>query len=285
MTISKNREGFTLVELLVVIAIIGTLIGLLLPAVQSAREAARRSACSNNAKQLGLAGLNHESVKKRFPAAGDRSGTSHSWVSYLLPFMEETNLYNAMSASTGKFLSGSGSLTAAQQTTILPQLLCPSFSLPRTGGINCYKSAGGLTAAADDTGLNLSGPIGRPTPFVSGTAGVGRGIGEIKDGTSKTFGYVETKASPSWWDGTLGTSSAGAYTATPTGTPPAYSGTSTLNGVVANILTNVESDHAQGFSIAGYMDGHVGIVPSDISTTMWPALFTRNGGEATGEQP
>ena len=100
----KNRrrslDAFTLVELLVVIAIIGVLIALLLPAIQAAREAARRTQCSNNLRQLGLAVLNYESSNGNLPAGGVTEGpccgtkSGINWAISILPFMEHQTLYD-----------------------------------------------------------------------------------------------------------------------------------------------------------------------------------------------
>jgi len=92
----RCRRAFTLVELLVVIAIIGILIALLLPAVQAAREAGRRSACSNNLRQLALAVHGYHDVHQALPpSATERAvGTNveqvgWSWLALITPYIEE----------------------------------------------------------------------------------------------------------------------------------------------------------------------------------------------------
>ena len=94
----QNCRGFTLVELLVVIAIIGILIALLLPAVQAAREAARRTQCTNNMAQLGLALQNYDAayetlppgvVNPEGPIRSAPQGYHMSWLVQLLPYIEQ----------------------------------------------------------------------------------------------------------------------------------------------------------------------------------------------------
>ena len=93
----RRHAAFTLVELLVVVAIIGILVALLLPAIQAAREAARRSQCTNNMKQLGVAFLNYEQAKKEFPMSIKKADPAtgkgvNNWAPFVLPYMEEGNL-------------------------------------------------------------------------------------------------------------------------------------------------------------------------------------------------
>ncbi len=122
------RNGFTLVELLVVIAIIGILVALLLPAIQAAREAARRSQCSNNLKQIGLAVLNFESTNKRFPAGSTTKGAAISgpywstWTIDILPFMEETALHDLWDPKI--VLENPGNRTIKQSRVV--SYLCPT---------------------------------------------------------------------------------------------------------------------------------------------------------------
>src|SRR5947209_819797 len=99
---ARGRSGFTLIELLVVIAIIAVLIALLLPAVQAAREAARRSQCTNNLKQIGLALHNYHSSTNSFPQGGSAATCcpgswavrtqwgSWSSLAMMLPYMEQS---------------------------------------------------------------------------------------------------------------------------------------------------------------------------------------------------
>jgi prepilin-type N-terminal cleavage/methylation domain-containing protein/prepilin-type processing-associated H-X9-DG protein len=127
-----QRRAFTLVELLVVIAIIGILVALLLPAIQAAREAARRSQCTNNLRQVGVAILNYENSYKELPwgssyARTDTTGMppipKGNWVIPVLPFLEENSL--ASRWDIHRFPNQTPNVELAN-TTIIRTLICPS---------------------------------------------------------------------------------------------------------------------------------------------------------------
>ena len=215
-------RGFTLIELLVVIAIIGVLIGLLLPAVQQAREAARRSQCTNNLKQLGLALLNYEAAFKTFPpgvmhshvprASGGPSSFGMNFNCMILPYTEESALYDRLnmvgrspgyvneSAGSSGFLNGREVLARG----IVPMFRCPSS--PQEPSISPYEHKShyaGVSGAYPDSLFQetriASTNDGSATPLYCGhvsgggilTTNVAFKIKDIPDGLSQTLMLVE----------------------------------------------------------------------------------------------
>lgn len=143
-TIRNQKSAFTLVELLVVITIIGILIALLLPAVQAAREAARRTQCTNNLKQIGLACLTHEQAFGFFPTAGwsaaekgyftaadpDLGVTETQpggWTFNILPYIEQQSLHDM---GMGQSSTAKASLFAQREQTPIGGMICPSRRVP-----------------------------------------------------------------------------------------------------------------------------------------------------------
>jgi prepilin-type N-terminal cleavage/methylation domain-containing protein/prepilin-type processing-associated H-X9-DG protein len=135
----RIRRGFTLVELLVVIAIIGVLVAVLLPAIQAARESARRSQCSNNLRQVGLAMISFHDAKGQFPSAyqsqpgGDMgpafaetgdAGPGWTCLFQVLPYLEGSTSAEQFNLKLPSWHPANAQ--AALQ--VIPTYLCPSVS-------------------------------------------------------------------------------------------------------------------------------------------------------------
>jgi prepilin-type N-terminal cleavage/methylation domain-containing protein len=227
----RQKPGFTLVELLVVIAIIGVLVALLLPAVQAAREAARRTQCTNQIKQLGLALHNFHDVNLIFPPAQEdlvnspaATGSSlwmASWVPRVFPYIEQQSLFSLYRFDR----DWADATTNANATNgvILKNVkgfLCPSappaqFRAPSNHRA-CFDYPATTEREANNPFLNtmVASAVKAGDPFFIGVLGHNKLAGtstpftpvpcrrrfaNITDGTTNTFLLAECAGRNTYW--------------------------------------------------------------------------------------
>ena len=311
----RRRSGFTLVELLVVIAIIGILVALLLPAVQAAREAARRMQCSNHLKQFGLALHNYHDTYKAIPIADvDGTSTPVSAHARLLPFLEQTALFNLVDFSV-PYDHVNNTVARNTEVTVFRCPSDPSRLPAAVGGKNNYywnAGAGIVMYASGATGQPpANGIVFHNQPFR---------FNDIIDGLSSTAALAEKLTG----DGSNGISSPrtdtfrpGTYPNTPdealqqcnavdvtdlskqgysnVGGPwlQQYHSTNQYNHVLppngrscmyppGRIATTANSQHPGGLMLV-LCDGSVRFVSTTIDLRTWRGLGSINGGEVLGD--
>jgi prepilin-type N-terminal cleavage/methylation domain-containing protein len=304
------RPAFTLVELLVVIAIIGVLVALLLPAVQAAREASRRTRCQNNLKQIGLASHNHHDVIGEMPKAFSPN-TGLSWHVYILPYIEQLNLYNQFDTTTVNNTHTSANRNDPHGLTIIPMYQCPSCPVKRqlfnppnntNGPTDLIPPNTGAPAAVTHY-YGVNGPRGGNYPVgtalhegvPAATSGIFQRDGTIRmaritDGTSNTLMVVEM----SWVSAQYGTryrtwvrggdEYAGIVTGRPSFVVSCRNVTNPINGIIsANLIVPYNdmpfgSQHPGGMNVC-LGDASVRFLNQNLSMTAYRALASRDEGE------
>jgi len=295
-----RRPAFTLIELLVVIAIIAVLIGLLVPAVQKVREAANRLSSQNNLKQLGIAIHSANDSQGKLPPAWMESypPTGNGWpISgaytgkfggahyFLLPYIEQDNLYRS---------GGYPWDTATYPPGILSQVV-KTYVAPQDGSANENQVYGwGVTNYAGNFQV-----FGNPRSNVNNAAGIwcigsSRIHSSFQDGTSNTIVFAEKRAAcgvgptggslwgHGWWDPHYMPYFAMVFN---DGTAP--TGINPLNAIQPPQPMPTDAtcqiERATALSSGGCMvamaDGSVRNVNTSMSQATWWAALTPAGGE------
>jgi prepilin-type N-terminal cleavage/methylation domain-containing protein len=258
---SPPLHGFTLVELLVVIAIIGVLVALLLPAVQAAREAARRTQCGNNLRQVGLALHIYHQAHGAFPVGGlewrpygDTTKRQLAWSVFLLPHLEQQNLYDTLDLSKA-FDAPENAEPAA---TILSVYICPTS----TRGQKLVDNRGPC-----DYGGIFGERINSPNNPPKGSMLYDQWIStaQIRDGTSNTLIISEDSQ---WPDGQWINGRNIFDQAYPINAAPLFE-------------NDIRSLHPSG-AMGVLADGSVRFLSETMDAEILGGICTRAGGEVVG---
>ena len=285
----KLARGFTLVELLVVIAIIGVLVALLLPAVQAAREAARRTQCSNNLKQIGLAVHNYHDTLGALPPGQPGALAGSSAFAAILPFMEQGNMYDKYDFTKGN----SDPVNTAVVSQKIKGFICPSAVFVRQVPIvspDCDAQRAPGTYAFNAGSLYAGSGVVTNGAINNAESGM-TSLASVTDGTSNTFlsgeshwGFKDYMFTSGPCNGQV--RGGFSYWASPYPLATLFTTEGGFNhkemAGQSKRLANFRSSHPGGVNM-GNCDGSVAMWSSTTDQAVLNAMATRNGGEVANQ--
>ncbi len=310
---SSRKNAFTLIEIIVVMFVIAIILAITIPAVMHARESARRVQCLNNLKSIALAINSHLDQKNYYP----REENSYSAFVFMLPFLEQTPLFNSFNLTLPReFAHGPSDVNYTAYSTTVSVFVCPSDI--------ASKTALGSSSYAGNLGTGV-GQYGRPDngPFASSILDPKIRDALVRDGLANTvaiseFCRTQGRATPrnqhavfqlgayqkNQFDSMVSDCSTinidrqpitpifrgfcwafdGTYnTLYDHNIVPNHHSCSCEPGAISGAWT-ASSNHASGVDCA-HLDGHVSFIQDSVSISTWRALGTINGGEITTSNP